>query len=71
VTLSLAGIVFGMLGAYGLSRWLRALVFEVEVTDPGVYATVCLGLFAVALLAAWLPARRATAVDPVRAFRSE
>ena len=71
MTLSLAGIAFGVLGAYGLSRWLRALVFEVEVTDPGVYAAVSLGLLAVALLAAWLPARRATAVDPVRAFRSE
>jgi putative ABC transport system permease protein len=71
LALSLAGIALGVLGAFGLSRWLRALVFEVEVTDTGVYAVVSVGLLAVAMLATWLPARRATAVDPVRAFRSE
>lgn len=71
VALALTGIAIGVLGALGLSRWLRALVFEVEVTDPRLYAAVSAGLLAVALVAAWLPARRATAIDPVRAFRSE
>jgi hypothetical protein len=72
-TLALAGfgIGAGLLGALALSRWLRALLFGVEVTDPGVYAAVTAGLVAVALLAAWLPARRAARVDPVRAFRAD
>jgi putative ABC transport system permease protein len=41
------------------------------VTDPSVYAAVALGVILVALLAAWMPARRAAAVDPARAFRAE
>jgi ABC-type antimicrobial peptide transport system permease subunit len=65
------GVAVGLAGAALLSRWLRALVFGVEVTDPLVYTAVAAGLLAVALLAAWMPARRAAAVDPVRAFRAE
>lgn len=65
------GVAVGLLAALGLSRWLRSLVFEVTVTDPWVYGVVASGLLLVALLAAWLPARRAAGVDPVRAFRVE
>lgn len=65
------GVTVGLLAALGLSRWLRSLVFEVTVTDPWVYGVVASGLLLVALLAAWLPARRAAGVDPMRAFRVE
>jgi predicted permease len=68
---SLVGVALGVAGAFGLSPWLQALVYDVDVRDPAVYALVAGGLLAVALLAAWVPARRASAVDPVRAFRAD
>jgi predicted permease len=71
LAVALLGVAAGLAGALALSRWLRALVFEVEVTDPRVYGAVAAVMLAVALLASWMPARRAAAVDPVRAFRAE
>lgn len=66
-----AGILVGLAAAIYLSRWLRALVFQVEVTDPWVFGFVAAALAATAWLAAYLPARRATRVDPATAFRGE
>ncbi|ATB46222.1 ABC transporter permease [Corallococcus macrosporus] len=65
------GIVFGVLGAVGLSQVLTGLVYGVSTTDPLVFVVVALLLLAVALLASWLPARRAARVDPMTVLRSE
>ncbi len=65
------GTGIGLVLALYLSRWLESMVFEVAVVDPVVFGGVAVGLTVVAWLAAFLPARRATLVDPARAFRSE
>ncbi len=71
VQLVAAGIVLGIAGALVLTRMMASLLFEVSVTDPVVFTGVSLLLLAVALLACWLPARRATKVDPMVALRTE
>ena len=71
MTLALAGVVGGLLGALALSRLLGRLLFELSPTDPGTLAGVALLLSLVALAASYLPARRATRVDPLIALRSE
>jgi len=65
------GISAGVLGALVLTRWLRSELFEVSATDPTTFAAVALLLFLVSLLACWIPARRATRVDPMVALRYE
>jgi len=65
------GIGLGLVGAWGVSRVLTSLLYGVSATDPLVYAGTSAGLAAVALLASWIPARRAATVDPVEALRSE
>jgi putative ABC transport system permease protein len=69
--LALVGIGFGVAGALALTRVLRSLLFEVSPTDPAIFAAVTLFLSALSLLAAYVPARRATRVDPMVALRSE
>jgi putative ABC transport system permease protein len=66
-----AGIAEGIAGAVALSRILSAQLYEVSATDAGTYMTVSLLLLAVALAATYVPARRATAVDPLVALRYE
>ena len=68
---SLAGIAIGVLAALGLMRLLRSLLFEVGTNDLGTFAIVVGTLFVVALLASYIPARRATKVDPLVALRYE
>jgi len=65
------GIGAGMLAALFLGRWLRSMVFQVEVTDPWVFGLVAVGLTVTTWVSAYLPARRATRVDPAAAFRGE
>ena len=65
------GIALGLLGAWGVSRVLSSLLFGVSATDPLTYLGTALGLAMVALLASWIPARRASRIDPVEALRSE
>jgi ABC-type antimicrobial peptide transport system permease subunit len=67
--LTLAGLAFGLAGALGLSRVLRSLLFEVSPYDPVSFASGALLLMGVALLACWLPTRRAMAVEPAIALR--
>jgi predicted lysophospholipase L1 biosynthesis ABC-type transport system permease subunit len=66
-----AGIGLGLLGAAALTRTLQALLFDVSATDPLVFAGITSLLLAVAGLAAWLPARRATRLDPLLALRED
>ena len=68
---AMLGIVVGLGGAFALSRFMAALLFGVEANDPVTYASVAGLLVAAALVSAWLPALRATRVDPVIAFRTE
>jgi predicted permease len=69
--LSLIGVAVGLASAFGLSRVLSTLLFGVTTRDPAVFAGVPLILSAVALGAVWLPARRASQVDPLVALRYE
>jgi putative ABC transport system permease protein len=66
-----AGVIVGLVGAAGVTRVLQRFLFGVTSTDPIVFAIVTLLLMAVGLLAAWLPARRATRIDPWAALRAE
>ena len=70
-TLAGVGIAIGIGGALALSRVLASLVYGSTPTDPVVYAEVSAALFATAILAAWIPARRAAAVDPMVALRQD
>jgi putative ABC transport system permease protein len=65
------GIAIGLAGAFGLTRLMEALLFGVSATDPLTFLGVPLVLAAVALLASWLPARRAARTDPLEALRAE
>jgi ABC-type antimicrobial peptide transport system permease subunit len=65
------GVVVGLVTAAGLSRFLRAMLFETNVYDPPVYAAVGVGLLGATALACWLPARRAGQVNPVKALRAD
>jgi putative ABC transport system permease protein len=71
LALALAGIAAGLAGAFVLTRLMRTLLFEVSATDPVTFVSIPLLLVAVALLACWIPARRATKVDPLYALRRE
>jgi putative ABC transport system permease protein len=69
--LTAVGLVVGTLVALALTRSLTALLFEIAPTDPLTFASVALLLLAVTLLASYLPARRATRVDPLVALRDQ
>jgi len=69
--LTSAGVVLGLASAWGLTRLLRSWVYEVTVTDPATFAALSAAVLVVALAACYVPARRATGIDPSRALRQE
>jgi ABC-type antimicrobial peptide transport system permease subunit len=71
VRLAGAGVILGLLSALAMTRGLRTLLFAVSPHDPLTLVALSLVLTAVALLACYIPARRATRVDPLRALRYE
>ena len=69
--LALVGVVLGVAAAFGLTRLMASLLFGVKTWDPAVFVTVPIILTAVALVAVWLPATRASRLDPMQALRVE
>jgi predicted permease len=69
--LSVTGVVIGLFAAMLASRVLRAQLFEVAPTDAPTYVAVAIGLLIVALIASWIPARRAARIDPLTALRHD
>jgi predicted lysophospholipase L1 biosynthesis ABC-type transport system permease subunit len=70
-TLAGAGVIVGLVAAAGVTRLMASLLFGVQPIDVPTFATVAVALSAIALFASWVPARRASTVDPVVALRFE
>jgi putative ABC transport system permease protein len=71
MTLALIGIAVGLSASFALTRLMKTLLFNVSATDPLTFTVIALLLAFVALLACWIPARRAAKVDPMTSLRSE
>jgi putative ABC transport system permease protein len=64
----IAGVGLGLAGAFALTRLMNALLFKVSSTDPAIFVSIALLLAGVALLACFIPARRAAKIDPIFAL---
>jgi ABC-type antimicrobial peptide transport system permease subunit len=65
------GLSIGLVMAFGLTRVIRIIMFDVNPSDPPVFLTIAVVIALVGLAASWIPARRATSVDPIVALRYE
>ncbi len=65
------GVALGLVAALALSRYMTSMLFQLTATDPVTFASAAAVLLGVALIAAWLPARRAVRVDPTSALRAD
>ena len=65
------GLLIGLSASLALTHWMKSLLFGVSATDPLTYLAMAAVTITIALLACWLPARRATRIDPIRTLRSE
>jgi ABC-type antimicrobial peptide transport system permease subunit len=68
---ALIGLGAGLLGAFGLMRLLASQLYEVQATNPLTFAMVAIGLLLIAFAACYIPARRATKIDPMAVLRYE
>ncbi|CAN5653188.1 hypothetical protein BH18ACI5_BH18ACI5_26240 [soil metagenome] len=71
LALTLVGLAIGLAGSLALARYIRAQLYEVSARDPFSFTTVAITLTVVALLASWIPTRRALSIDPATALRGE
>jgi ABC-type antimicrobial peptide transport system permease subunit len=71
IKLSLIGVLIGLGAALALARLMKTLLFDLSPADPLTFGVIALLLTLVALVACWIPARRATKVDPMIALRCE
>jgi len=71
MALAIAGVALGLAGAFAVTRLMSSLLFGVKPTDTFTFVTVSVCLLITALLASYIPARRATKVDPLTALRYE
>jgi putative ABC transport system permease protein len=69
IKLTFAGIVIGAVAAFALTRWMGNLLYQVSPRDPIAFGVALIVMIIVALIACFLPARRATRIDPVQALR--
>jgi ABC-type antimicrobial peptide transport system permease subunit len=69
--LSVVGIIIGVVAAFGLGRVITAMLVGVKSTDPATFASVTVVFLAISTLAAWIPARRASILDPTKALREQ
>jgi ABC-type antimicrobial peptide transport system permease subunit len=69
--LAVAGLVIGLVGSFALTRLISSMLYGVAPTDPVTFTAVSGILLGIGVLASWLPARRATRIDPIAALRSD
>jgi putative ABC transport system permease protein len=70
-TVVLLGVVIGIAAALATTRFLAALLYDVEAVDPMMFAAMSVVMIGVGALASYMPARRASSVDPIEALRSD
>jgi ABC-type antimicrobial peptide transport system permease subunit len=71
LTVALIGVAIGLAGAFALTRFMHSLLYGVRGTDPLTFGVISLMLAAIAMLASYIPARRAARIDPITSLRSE
>ena len=71
MSVAVTGMVLGLAGAFVLTRFMRALLFGVQASDPVTFAAIAAALTVVVLVACYVPARRAARIDPIVSLRTE